>query len=397
MIKSTYRKIVLSLVGYYRYLPSTDNNMDMLVKLYPELESKKKLVRTCQELVKEKYLIRERVFVNKKNYKDCLMLSRKGNEFFKLYKHHFIDEFSIGEIRNGDLKGRKIRLRINEGEIFFSGSLRNIKGTSLKYITKDQISDEFKKNDMWGVIKSCSASRICGILNTGDKSYPVYNIKNTNIIILPNTERTYLNRVSEYFHKESTFPEERILLTDSVSFLDKCFRLYEENNNLSNYNSGFGNDKKEMIFTKSAYKNNQKMYLYFCNLEQGNLIEFFEDFEDEDVKRKIRNYIIGINYDKVYDPENQKYKKTRPTYYDLSTYETDDEAGFEFIQQELNKIIQLERLLNDRITNSNETRKLIFYGTKENRIIYEKVFSKFPNTEFVELEKKYIIDPFRKD
>ncbi|MBQ8979985.1 MAG: hypothetical protein IJ077_00055, partial [Eubacterium sp.] len=60
-------------------------------------------------------------------------------------------------------------------------------------------------------------------------------------------------------------------------------------------------------------------------------------------------------------------------------------------------IIQLERLLNDRITNSNETRKLIFYGTKENRIIYEKVFAKFPNTEFVELEKKYIIDPFRKD
>lgn len=250
------------------------------------------------------------------------------------------------------------------------------------------ITNASKENGDWNQFKVISNARMCGVLSMDETVLPVYNIKDRNIAISYLREKTYSDRVATFLNKENLFPDKRILLADSFDVLERFYDMIfdERISKIYSANLVVPDEKNKPIFERYSYRNDDKVYLFVNIPNQTNLIDLFTE---QELERNIKNYIKGINYGKINSPENEN-KKIKTTYYKLSTYETNDEVGFEFVQQELHKIFQTVVLLKEYMEKGVEPRKIKIYGLKENHPIFDILFARYPNTEFIEIEKEDI-------
>ena len=337
------------------------------------------------------FLKRERAFIEKGVKKDCIMLDTFGKkECLKISNDSKSSQYT--SLRNNELEKRKRKFKMNEAEIFFLIGTKKNQGTDFKYISKDMITNASKDSGEWNRFKSVANVRMCGVLSVNETVLPVYNIKNHNIGISYLREKTYSDRVATFLNKENLFPDERILLADSFDILERFYDMIfdERLSKVYSVNLGVSDEKNKPIFERYSYRNDDKVYLFVNIPDQTNLIDLFTE---QELERNIKNYIKGINYEKIHSLENEN-KKIETTYYKLSTYETNNEVGFEFVQQELHKIFQTVVLLKEYMEKGIEPRKIKIYGLKENYPIFETLFARYPNTEFVEIKKEKITNQY---
>ena len=135
LIKSEYRKAVIKLINYYWCLPFSDNAIEMLVMLYPQLQSAKKFRKTCMHMKDDGFLKRERAFIEKGAKKDCIMLDALGKkEYLKISND--LKNSQHANPRKNELEKRKTQFRMNETEIFFLIGTKKIRELTLSISQK---------------------------------------------------------------------------------------------------------------------------------------------------------------------------------------------------------------------------------------------------------------------
>ena len=373
IIKSKYKKFLLTLVGKYKILPATKSSIKILLNFFPCLESEKKFESAYRHLREAKLLRKISLFDNEGNTRDAIEITQKG---INTLKENGIDVEKMRKsiyAKNSNIKTKQLLYKTAETDIFFRGASKE--NSNLKFLDRDSLIDVPKKNRTWENAEQYKGARINGLLYTGYNFLPVYNVKNSNIKINPNTETGFINGVLTSFGYVAN-KDEKIILADSIEIIDKTILSKE-------FKIENSDKKKNSIFQKSTYSKDVKIFLFLNNIEQQKLVKLLH-FQDFDVL--IKSYIeieFGIeNNEKRIDFNNILFG-------DLSIYESETEVGFCIIRQELNYINRLYRLLNsvrDKIEKGK--RKLVVYGLPCNKALYNKVFERFPYTEFREINEE---------
>ena len=119
-INSNYRKTVLEIIGKFKIVP---NNLEMIVRAYPELESVKKLNKTYTHLQEEGILEKINCLKygkRKGNHKDAIKATRKGMimiQYNKIPFNKLLQQYSL----SNDANDRRFMERFIQYEYCFEG------------------------------------------------------------------------------------------------------------------------------------------------------------------------------------------------------------------------------------------------------------------------------------
>lgn len=369
IIKSKYRKNLLTLAGIYRILPANKNNIQILIKSFPFLENEKKFESAYRHLREAKLLKKISLFDNEGNTKDAIEIAQKG---INTLKENGIDiknyQKTIYE-KNTNLSTKQLLYKTAQADIFFKSALN--RNNKLQYSSRDQLIDYSKKKNTWENVKQFRGARLNGLFYNGCKLIPIYNVKNKNIKINPNTETGFINGILGALVK-SLNVNERIILADNIDIIDKTILMKD-------FKFDKSDKKQESIYKEATILNKDKLFLLINKYEQLNILDYFYFKEFNFLVKVYAQVRLGIGIDE----EQDKYY-----YYHgaLAIYETDTEVGFCIIQQELHA---LKRLYNTLCSNSKklnpDAKKFVMYGLSCNKEIYDKLFANFSNVEFREI------------
>ena len=403
-IQSDYRKDFLFAIASYRIVPATDNGIRLLIKANPELESVAKFKKTYQRLQEKGYRLvaKSSTFESARNSKDTIKLTSIGKSEAEKLGYNFEEQKYLEEKNISDRRTAQFLYRNNEALIFILGSSSyQEEGSSLSYYSRDDILG-FVKNtpnfeNVAATMKTHQGSRLCGMLFNKDKEYAVYNIKKTNIEVFPRSELRFTKEFAKLLNRTPRNSYDKILLADSFDILNTTVLMkYTGNLEMDVARSnGTVKMRKSFIFPKTdkqyEIENREKMFLLINSVEQQELLAFFNQTDSE---RWIQYFIMNV-YQKVnLSDQGTRFRDDSigRSYGPYSVYENNDEVGFSLIMQELNLIYAVYlNLLRVVEGDRPETRKLKFYGVHQNREIFNKVFSRFENTEFIELDLEKLL------
>lgn len=337
---------VFKLLAVYKYIP---NDMELIVKAYPQLKPASRLLNTIRRMKQEGYV--ERLAIgdgNLKHEKDTVRLTKKGYAALKKEK---IKSNTKAKNRKTENQIEQQR-RLSELDIFMRGAIEKSdeKYFKLKFTDRDTILNRRRKKD--GDIRQYFATRMHGVIETDDNIIPVYHIGLRNMQINKRAENSLYNVLCNEAQKEKENMKQT-LFGKNVKVLEKLFNDY---------------DNEKSIFRPKEFV---KSYLILNTLKQQELVELFR-YEGIDNMFSDRGTV------------KKKYKR-------VSTYETEEEIGVNLIQQELHQMYNLKRLLK-RIESGEieEYRHFVVYGTDKS--VYDALYGEYDNIEFREVSMYEVLN-----
>lgn len=330
---------VFKLLAVYKYIP---NNMELIVKAYPQLKPASRLLNTIRRMKQEGYV--ERLAIgdgNLKHEKDTIRLTKKG---YAVLKKEKIKSNTKAKNRKTENQVEQQR-RLSELDIFMRGAIEKSddKYFKLKFTDRDTILNRRRKKD--GDIRQYFATRMHGVIETDDNIIPVYHIGLRNMQINKRAEKSLYKVLCNEAQKDKENMKQ-ILFGKNVKVLEKLFNDY---------------DNERSIFRPNEFV---KSYLILNTLKQQVLVELFR-YEGIETMFNDRGTV------------KKKYRR-------VSTYETEEEIGVNLIQQELHQMYKLKAVI-EKIENGEieEYRHFVVYATDKS--VYDALYGKYDNLEFREV------------
>ena len=390
-IKSAYRLRVISLLQEYGYLPCTKNGLEMLITAYPELENSKKFTDTYRKLKQDGWVKKIRVFPQRANQRDAIELTYKGETFLSERSGQDYEE-SRGQLLSGRReRDKKFKLRIAEAMLFFAPlNMSYEERRFVLFYTKTYVFKAVEnfcrrrtasKESLLGIRNS----RVVGVLETDYTAMPVYNVKDANIEIKVITEKNMMRALDEAYQKPMANSYKKIILADSEAILDKTILLEKE---IIKVKEDGSIKKNSHIFEKDMHGEYEELYLLFNRVEQRKLALLFmfpntENRINSFIRETAEKILTGGNH----------FRDDKKRTFAHSVYETEEEIGISIVQQELASLFyHVERLKKNQTGTKTERRRVVIYGVKENKEIYDKLFSQFDYCEFREIDFYELFD-----
>lgn len=397
-INSNYRKTVLEIIGKFKIVP---NNLKMIVRAYPELESVKKLNKTYTHLQEEGILEKINCLKygkRKGNHKDAIKATRKGMvmiQYNKIPFNKLLQQYSLS------IDAKQALYYSAEAELFYLSYLNYEKQIEIdeKYINRKTLLEFIKYREGDKNITPIAASRACGILQTANRYFPVYNLQEHNIRVVERAEELMNRYIENAIGMTPEQSSDIVMLSKDISVLRKMIAPNDFEFPKINYgkNEEFcanGYMKKtRYLFIPNAREQAFKKYIIFIGKEeQEKLFNFLplskprENAEGLGTAETLtQKYIV----EKIIENGEQLVKKEYPA----SCCETEENIYFNIAQQEMNELERVYIAIREMRENKmkNETRRVIVFGIETNRIIFDQLYSKFDNVEFKPLDESDLI------
>lgn len=385
MVKNNQLKL-LELTAKYKVLPM---RFDLLMTLFPEFKCKKSIDKSYYDQLQRKGLLKKSNLTGcLRNQHDCYSLTKEGLEYCR--KTGLISHDKNNRDFKWNSDQNKLIYRNAETRLFVDAYFKYLKNNSdfnsELFIAREAIVKYMRQMSNNSKLEfEYRSFRSNGLFILKNRIIPIYNLLNSNILLVNSMEnkvlKTFLKSKFNLAPNKINDEYDQFLLAQDYSILDKLI--------LSNgvvFNLSHAGQQKKNIFNKKenpySFLDTKKQYLIVSKPEQFEVLELFRlGLSDQLLKDVIRNRIAKELIARDYGVTEKEVLESHPQ---LVVYETDNEIGFEIFKQELHHLNLLYELFTELSKSNNK--KLVVYGLKSNKPIYDELFSSIANSEFREVK-----------